>query len=122
MLRASDDGVCDKDGCDMHPYRLGNRMFFGRGSEYTVDTTKPMTVVTQFLTTDGTDDGDLSEIRRFYIQDGNVIHSPLSTILGNDDTDSITDGFCDAKKDLFGDENDYKELGGSKAMGESLDR
>merc|ERR1712125_62071 len=77
------DGVCDKDGCDMQPYRMGNENFYGPGSEYTVDTTKPMTVVTQFLTTDGTDDGDLSEIRRFYIQDGNVIHSPPSTILGN---------------------------------------
>jgi len=106
----------------MQPYRMGNENFYGPGSEYLVDTTKPMTVVTQFLTTDGTDDGDLSEIRRFYIQDSNVIHSPPSTILGKDDTDSITDGFCDAKKDLFGDENDYEELGGSKVMGESLDR
>merc|ERR1711971_155627 len=116
------DGVCDKDGCDMQPYRMGNENFYGPGSEYVVDTMKPMTVVTQFLTTDGTDDGDLSEIRRYYIQDGKVIHSPTTKNLGVDDTDSITDGFCDAKKDLFGDENDYKELGGSKAMGESLDR
>merc|ERR1712014_290950 len=89
---------------------------------FVVDTTKPMTVVTQFLTTDGTEDGDLSEIRRYYIQNGRVIHSPETTILGGDDTDSITDGFCDAKKELFEDVNDYKELGGSKAMGESLDR
>merc|ERR1719414_2904596 len=44
------DGVCDKDGCDINPYRMGNRMFFGRGSEYEVDTLKPVTVVTQFLT------------------------------------------------------------------------
>merc|ERR1712241_589716 len=116
------EGVCDKDGCDMQPYRMENEDFYGPGSQFVVDTTKPMTVVTQFLTTDGTDDGDLSEIRRYYIQDGEVIHSPTTKNLGVDDTDSITDGFCDAKKDLFDDENDFKELGGNKAMGESLDR
>merc|ERR1712012_234763 len=116
------DGVCDKDGCDINPYRMGNRMFFGRGAEYEVNTLRPITVVTQFLTTDGTDDGELSEIVRFYVQDGNVIESPSSTILGPDDTDSITDGFCQAKKTLFGDVNDYANKGGSAAMGESLDR
>jgi cellulose 1,4-beta-cellobiosidase len=57
------DGVCDKDGCDINPYRMGNTNFYGRGPEYAVNTLKPMTVVTEFLTADGTDDGDLSEIR-----------------------------------------------------------
>jgi len=116
------DGVCDKDGCDINPYRMGNLDFYGRGSQYPVNTLKPMTVVTQFLTMDGTDSGELSEIRRFYVQDGEVIHSPSSTILGPDDSDSITDAFCDAKKDLFGDVKDYQEHGGMKGMGESLDR
>merc|ERR1711884_573917 len=116
------EGVCDKDGCDINPYRMGNTDFYGRGSQYPVNTLKPMTVVTQFLTTDGTDTGDLSEIRRFYVQDGEIIESPSSTILGPNDTDSITDDFCDAKKDLFGDVKHFQELGGMKAMGESLDR
>lgn len=115
-------GVCDKDGCDINPYRMGNAMFYGRGDGYVVNTLKPMTVVTQFLTDDGTDDGDLVEIRRFYVQDGKIIHSPTSTILGSNDSESITDGFCAAKKDLFGDINDYKNKGGNKGMGESLDR
>merc|ERR1711862_99605 len=115
-------GICDKDGCDINPYRMGNTDFYGRGSQYPVNTLKPMTVVTQFLTTDGTDTGDLSEIRRFYVQDGEIIESPSSTILGPNDTDSITDDFCDAKKDLFGDVKHFQELGGMKAMGESLDR
>ena len=116
------DGVCDKDGCDINPYRMGDTEFYGRGSDYPVNTLKPMTVVTQFLTTDGTDSGDLSEIRRFYVQDGEIIHSPFSTILGPDNSDSITDQFCDAKKDLFGDIKDFQEHGGMKGMGESLDR
>lgn len=115
-------GVCDKDGCDINPYRMGNRKFFGRGEEFEVNTLKPITVVTQFLTADGTDDGKLSEMRRFYVQDGKVVHSPKSTILGRNDTDSITDNFCHAKKDLFGDVNDYAKKGGSEAMGDSLDR
>eukprot|EP00547_Thalassionema_nitzschioides_P009098 CAMPEP_0194226570 /NCGR_PEP_ID=MMETSP0156-20130528/42127_1 /TAXON_ID=33649 /ORGANISM="Thalassionema nitzschioides, Strain L26-B" /LENGTH=734 /DNA_ID=CAMNT_0038958965 /DNA_START=240 /DNA_END=2441 /DNA_ORIENTATION=+ len=117
------DGVCDKDGCDINPYRMGNTNFYGRGEEYAVNTLKPMTVVTQFLTTDGTDSGDLSEIRRYYVQDGNIVHSPPSTILGpGKDTDSITDQFCDDKKDLFGDVKDYQEHGGMRGMGDSLDR
>jgi len=117
------DGVCDKDGCDINPYRMGVTDFYGRGPEYPVNTLKPMTVVTQFLTVDGTDSGDLSEMRRFYVQDGEIVHSPPSTILGPDkDTDSITDQFCDDKKDLFGDVKDFQEHGGMAGMGESLDR
>jgi len=117
------DGVCDKDGCDINPYRMGVEDFYGRGDQYAVNTLKPMTVVTQFLTTDGTDEGDFSEMRRLYIQDGQVVHSPPSTILGpGKESDSITDQFCDDKKDLFGDVKDYQEHGGMTGMGESLDR
>jgi len=115
-------GVCDKDGCDINPFRMGNETFYGKGDGFTVDTTKPMTVVTQFLTTDGTDDGDLSEIRRFYVQNGRIIHSPPSTILGPQDSDSITDDFCAAKKELFDDINDFQAKGGNAEMGRSLDR
>ena len=32
-----------------------------------------MTVVTQFITEDGTEQGDLAEIRRLYVQNNNVI-------------------------------------------------
>merc|ERR1712038_1090356 len=115
-------GVCDKDGCDINPYRMGNPNFYGRGPEYTVNTLKPITVVTQFITDTGTDDGDLVEIKRFYVQDGNIIESPSSTILGPQDSDVIDDGFCSDKKQLFGDVNDYQAKGASKAMGDSLDR
>jgi cellulose 1,4-beta-cellobiosidase len=58
------NGVCDKDGCDFAPYRLGNTDFYGVGSDFTIDTSKKFTVVTQFITDDGTDDGDLIEIKR----------------------------------------------------------
>jgi len=44
-------GICDKDGCDLNSYRAGAMDFYGAGK--TVDTTKPFTVVTQFITEDG---------------------------------------------------------------------
>jgi len=116
-------GVCDKDGCDINPFRMGNQTFYGRGPQFAVNTLRPMTQVTQFLTTDGTDNGDLHEIRRFYVQDGRIIHSPPSTILPqNKNSDSITDEFCEAKKDLFGDVDDFQAKGGNPQMGKSLDR
>lgn len=75
MKRATTDrrcsGFCDPDGCDFNSYRLGNTSFYGPGK--TVDTTKVFTVVTQFITDDGTDTGTLSEIKRFYVQNGVVI-------------------------------------------------
>jgi len=54
------NGICDKDGCDLNPFRNGNKNFYGAGSNYQVDTTRPFKVVTQFITVDGTDNGDLS--------------------------------------------------------------
>merc|ERR1712217_137359 len=98
-------GVCDKDGCDINPYRMGNKSFYGRGPGFIIDTEKPMTVVTQFITSDGTDTGDLVEIRRFYKKEGKIIHSPPTTILGANAVDSITDEFCHDKKVLFEDVN-----------------
>merc|ERR1712232_735463 len=81
-----------------------------------------MTVVTQFITSDNTDNGDLVEIRRFYRQDGKIVHSPPTKILGSKATDSITDQFCADKKELFEDVNDFMAKGGNRATGESLDR
>ena len=46
-------GVCDKDGCDFNPFRMGDKTFFGNSSSFAVDTSKPFTVTTQWITTDG---------------------------------------------------------------------
>ena len=77
------DGICDKDGCDFNSWRLGDQTFFGPGGDYAVDTNKAMTVVTQFVTSDGTDNGDLVEIRRVYVQDGQVIENSFSNLDGD---------------------------------------
>jgi len=115
------DGLCDKDGCDINPFRNGNQSFYGKGTNFAVDSSRAIRVVTQFLTTNGKDDGDLSEIRRFYVQDGKAIESPPIKILP-DEPDSITDKMCEDIQDLFGNPNDFKIKGGNKAMGESLKR
>ena len=41
-----------------------------------------MTVVTQFITDDGTDTGDLVETRRIYLQDGKIIENSFSDLPG----------------------------------------
>ncbi|KAK7714353.1 Exoglucanase 1 [Diaporthe eres] len=92
--------------------------FYGTG--LTVDTSKPITVVTQFITDDGTDAGTLSDIKRFYVQDGKTIPNSLSSIAGVDAANSITDGFCEQQKTAFGDNNYFKTKGGLAKMGESL--
>ncbi len=114
-------GVCDKDGCDFNPYRLGDKTFFGPSPNFTIDTTKPITVTTQFITTDGTDNGDLSEIRRLWVQNGKVIQNSVVTV-GGQRFNSINDSFCNAQKQEFGDPNDYEKRGGDKTMGEALDQ
>ena len=77
------DGLCDKDGCDFNSWRLGDQTFFGPGSNFAVNSEKPMTVVTQFITSDGTDNGDLVEIRRLYVQDGKVIDNSFVALPGH---------------------------------------
>lgn len=58
------DGVCDKDGCDLNPFRAGVKDFYGEGSQFQVDTSKPFTIVTEFH---GDSNGDLAEIKRKFV-------------------------------------------------------
>ena len=75
LSRCRYDGVCDKDGCDFGSWRLGDHEYYGPGSEFKIDTTRPFTVVTQFITDDGTANGNLISVGRKYVQDGNVIEN-----------------------------------------------
>ncbi|GJE98063.1 glycoside hydrolase family 7 protein [Phanerochaete sordida] len=113
-----DTGLCDADGCDFNSFRLGNTTFLGTGK--TVDTSKPFTVVTQFLTSDNTSTGTLSEIRRIYIQNGVVIQNSNVNIPGIDPVNSITEDFCAQQKTVFGDTNYFDQHGGLQQMGEAL--
>ncbi|KAF1846726.1 glycoside hydrolase family 7 protein [Cucurbitaria berberidis CBS 394.84] len=109
------NGICDKDGCDFNSYRMGVQDFYGPGK--TLDTTKKMTVVTQFIGSGS----KLSDIKRFYIQDGKVFKNSDSTVSGVTGN-SITDKFCDQQKKAFGDTSSFKTLGGLNEMGASLAR
>jgi len=114
-------GVCDKDGCDFNSWRMGNHSFYG--PNLAIDTTKPVTVVTQFITADGKDSGDFVEMRRFYVQDGKVIPNSQASIQGSPvKGDSVTDAFCSAQKQAFGDSDDFARKGGMKQMGAALER
>ena len=108
-------GECDPDGCDFNSYRQGNTTFLGKGSSYTIDTSQKITVVTQFITSGST----LSEIKRFYVQNGKVIPNSESTISGVPGN-SITTAYCDAQKVAFGDTNVFEQKGGLAQMGAAL--
>jgi cellulose 1,4-beta-cellobiosidase len=110
---------CDPDGCDFNSWRMGDKTYFGPG--LTVDTSKPFTVVTQFLT-DGGDSGNLVEIRRKYVQGGKVIENSFTNIDGITKADSITTTFCTEQKKAFGDQNDFEKKGGMSGMGKAMGR
>jgi len=99
---------------------MGDTTFYGPGKK--IDTTKKITVVTQFITSDGTSSGDLTEIRRVYVQNGVVFQNSNSNWAGIDTTNLINSNFCTQAKSVFGDNPYFTTLGGLKAMGQSLQR
>ncbi|KAF2794330.1 glycoside hydrolase family 7 protein [Melanomma pulvis-pyrius CBS 109.77] len=107
-------GPCDANGCDFNPYRLGVTDFYGKGK--TVDTSKPFTVVTQFLGSGTT----LSEIKRYYVQGSKVIENPQPKtpgITGN----SITQAWCDAENAANKEEvYPFKDHGGMQSMANGM--
>lgn len=109
-------GLCDKAGCDFNSYRMGNTTFYGPGD--TIDSTKPMTVVTEFITDDGTTTGTLTQIKRLYVQNGIVYQNSVSDIPGVSGN-SLSDSFCTAQKTAFGDTNTFASHGGMAAMGDA---
>ncbi|KAG9074008.1 Exoglucanase 1, partial [Ceratobasidium sp. 370] len=109
---------CDQPGCDFNSFRMGDKSYYGKG--LTVDTTKKMTVVTQFITDTNTAAGKLVEIRRLYVQDGKVIQNSKTNIPGMNPYDSITDNFCSAQKTAFSDQNVYASKGGMATMDKSF--
>ena len=84
-------GQCDSGGCGFNPYSQGAKTFYGPGN--TIDTNKPFTVVTQFITDSGTTTGNLVQINRLYVQNGVVIKNSVSSATG---ANSITSAFCEA--------------------------
>ncbi|SPO00989.1 related to Endo-beta-1,4-glucanase celB [Cephalotrichum gorgonifer] len=110
------EGVCDKSGCGFNPYRTGATGFYGLGGDFDVDTSRPFTVVTQFISDNESAEGALTEIKRLYVQDGRVIENVPATE-GGEGPGTVTDEFCTDNG-----ADDFLRLGGLKTMGESLQR
>merc|ERR1712115_528099 len=113
-------GLCDKNGCDIQSYRLGNKKFFGPDSDFEIDSTKPVTVTTQFITNDGTDHGKLTEVRQFYQQDGKTVEHPAYTVNGKQHN-TITDDFCSDWVAVTQDGTNFLEKGGMDAVEKAID-
>jgi len=123
-LPPCDGGKCDQPGCDFNPYRNGIRDFYGPGWAFELDSSKPFTVITEFVTHDGTDDGDLVEVRRSYVQGKKIIHNPAASYAGASSYDSLADDTCAEQKGLFNRSgtNEFKNNGGMTKMGEAVGR
>ncbi|EPE09822.1 endo- -beta-glucanase [Ophiostoma piceae UAMH 11346] len=143
-LDGSSGGVCDRSGCGYNAYAQGHRAFYGPGKNMTVDTSRPFTVVTQFLAGHGnkTSHGSfkprgnqehskpvLREIRRLYLQDGILISNVSTTAPYSNssaasrartskalspDQIAISDEYCGSGV--------FEKLGGLRGMGEALQR
>ncbi|KAF3762714.1 family 7 glycoside hydrolase [Cryphonectria parasitica EP155] len=106
-----DDGSdCDKSGCGFNPYSQGYQDYWAPGG--TLDTTKPFTVTTQFITDDGTTTGTLTEIKRIYHQNNVSVPSAISG--GNGD--SINATWCSSV------DSAATTYGNLETMGEALGR
>merc|ERR1711988_1570525 len=100
-------GLCDKNGCDIQPNRLGETNFFGPGSSFTIDSTQPITVTTQFITNDGTDSGK-------------IIEHPSYTVNGKQHS-TITEDFCSDWVAVTQDGTNFLERGGLDAVEKAID-
>jgi cellulase len=111
------DGVCDKNGCGQNPYALGNKGFYG--DDMTVDTGRPFTVVTQFVSDSPSNatTKTLSQIRRLYVQDGKVIQNAAVNVTGQPSIDYVDDDYCSANG-----ASKFESLGGVSGMGDALSR
>merc|ERR1711998_682713 len=114
-------GICDKNGCVMQSYRLGEKKFFGPGSDFKIDTTKPVQVTTLFITEDNTDSGKLKEVKQLYHQNGQTIEHKMYTVNGNQH-DTITTEFCQDWVAETQDGTNFLEKGGLGSIDTALEK
>lgn len=114
------ESMCDREGCEFNSYRLGDKSFYG--SKKAVDSTKKFTVITQFVTKDNTDTGDLVEIRRKYVQNDTVISNSITAVPSISPSSSITDAFCRQQKNAFSERDTFLEHGGMLGVSKAMKR
>jgi cellulose 1,4-beta-cellobiosidase len=108
-------GTCDPDGCDINPYRIGHTDFYGPGSNFKLDTTKKMTVVTQFPASGSS----VTAIRRFYIQNGVRFEQPNALNIPGYTGNEISSAYCAAEEAEFGGSS-FSDKGGLPQMSDAL--
>lgn len=96
----------------MNPYKMGYPEYYGQG-DYTVDTSRPFSVVTQF---NADESNAMVSYTRLFVQDGVVIEMPSVEVNGAQQN-VMDDPYCT----LTG-ADEYLRLGGTGEMGRSLDR
>jgi cellulose 1,4-beta-cellobiosidase len=102
---------------------MGNTTFYGSNTlnqQYNIDTSRPITVVTQFITSDNSDNGTLSQIKRIYIQGGTIISNANSDVPGVPNQNWIDDNWCTAQKQAFQDPNTFGVENGLTAISNSM--
>jgi cellulose 1,4-beta-cellobiosidase len=90
------------------------------GPNKTIDTQHKFTVVTQFHTSNGTDLGELVEIRQFFVQHGVLIPQQGLRLPGQDFFDSINKSFCESVTTRS--ENEFQNRGGMEAISRAMDQ
>ncbi|WYZ44021.1 hypothetical protein EsH8_VII_000457 [Colletotrichum jinshuiense] len=102
---------CDMKGCDYNPYRLNVKDFYGWGK--TIDTSKKITVVTRFEET---------QITQFFVQDGVRFEAPAPGYPDFPEGSGLSDGYCRARADTFGEQDWFLLFGGFTTQNNVLRR
>jgi len=109
-------GPTDRNGCYMNPYLMGHKKFYGPGTEYTINTEKPFTIVTEFRD-DGK--GHLEGMYQYYYQDGKKIMQPD---YGFGDGNAMTQDSCTKIFKHYKDDDFFNDHGGMKQFSKSVER
>merc|ERR1712013_418744 len=97
QCKGGQSNICDQSGCGLNPFRYGpgttwnaeydNPTWYGPGAGYALDSTTKYTAVTQFHAESA--QGVLTNITRFYLQNGKRVDLPALYVL------PPTDRTCD---------------------------
>jgi len=110
------DGPTDRNGCYMNPYLMGHKKFYGPGADYTINTEKPFTIVTEFRD-DGK--GHLAGMYQYYYQDGKKIEQPE---YGFGDGNAMTQESCTKIFKHYKDDDFFNDHGGMPQFSKPVER
>ena len=100
----------------MNPYLMGHKKFYGPGADYTINTEKPFTIVTEFRD-DGK--GHLAGMYQYYYQDGKKIEQPE---YGFGDGNAMTQETCTKIFKHFKDDDFFNDHGGMPQFSKPVER